>query len=63
MKTSFATFAPVVVVMGIIMAVGSQLTINRLVDATAKQCRTHDWPVEAHRIHMDWCRSNGYATN
>ena len=36
--------------------------VNRLDKATALQCRTHDWPVKAHKIHMDWCKANGYAT-
>jgi hypothetical protein len=36
--------------------------VNKLDKATALQCRTHDWPVKAHKIHMDWCADNGYAT-
>ena len=36
--------------------------VNRLDKATALQCRTHDWPVSAHKVHMDWCADNGYAT-
>ena len=36
--------------------------VSRLDKATALQCRTHDWPVKAHKIHMDWCADNGYAT-
>ena len=36
--------------------------VNRLDKATALQCRTHDWPVKAHQVHMDWCKSNGYTT-
>ena len=37
-------------------------SVAQLDKATAVQCRTHDWPVKAHKIHMDWCASNGYAT-
>ena len=36
--------------------------VARLDQATALQCRTHDWPVKAHKIHMDWCADNGYIT-
>jgi high-affinity K+ transport system ATPase subunit B len=36
--------------------------VAQLDKATALQCRTHDWPVKAHKIHMDWCADNGYAT-
>ena len=36
--------------------------VTELEKATATQCRTHDWPADAHYIHMDWCASNGYAT-
>ena len=36
--------------------------VARLDKATALQCRTHDWPVKAHKIHMDWCADNGYST-
>lgn len=36
--------------------------VNRLDKATALQCRTHDWPASAHKVHMDWCADNGYAT-
>jgi hypothetical protein len=36
--------------------------VAQLDKATAVQCRTHDWPVTAHKVHMDWCASNGYAT-
>lgn len=38
----------------------AQTAINTLDKATAQQCRTHDWPVEAKTIHVDWCRDNGY---
>ena len=36
--------------------------IAYLEQATAEQCITHSWPVDAHQIHMDWCADNGYAT-
>jgi hypothetical protein len=31
--------------------------------ATATQCATHDWPMKAHQVHMDWCVENGYQVN
>ena len=37
-------------------------SVSYLEQATAKQCITHSWPVDAHQIHMDWCADNGYAT-
>ena len=36
--------------------------VSKLDKATATQCRTHDWPVEAHQVHMDWCKANNYPT-
>jgi hypothetical protein len=30
--------------------------------ATAHQCKTHDWPLEANQRHRDWCIANGYQT-
>jgi hypothetical protein len=45
------------------MAIVCHFGVQALDKATAQQCRTHDWPVAAHQIHMDWCADNGYATN
>ena len=36
--------------------------VARLDQATALQCRTHDWPMQAHQVHMDWCKANNYTT-
>ena len=36
--------------------------VTELEKATILQCRTHDWPVKAHQVHMDWCANNGYTT-
>jgi hypothetical protein len=36
--------------------------VTELEKATILQCRTHDWPVKAHQVHMEWCAGNGYAT-
>ena len=43
-------------------AVMATVGVAQLDEATALQCRTHDWPVSAHSIHIDWCESNGYTT-
>ena len=40
----------------------AQMFVARLDTATATQCRTHDWPVEKHDAHMDFCISYGYPT-
>jgi hypothetical protein len=43
-------------------AVMATFGVDKLDEATALQCKTHDWPVKAHRVHIDWCSANGYAT-
>lgn len=42
------------------LAAATQVGVHLLDQATAKQCRTHDWPAAADRIHKDWCIDNGY---
>jgi hypothetical protein len=37
--------------------------VHKLDQATAQQCRTHDWPADKHQVHMAWCAANGYQTN
>ena len=46
-----------------LFAGAAQQFVARLDTATATQCRTHDWPVEKHDTHMDFCISYGYPTN
>ena len=36
--------------------------VTELEKATILQCRTHDWPANAHQVHMEWCTGNGYPT-
>ena len=31
--------------------------------AARKQCLNHDWPVESHAVHMEFCQTYGYPTN
>jgi hypothetical protein len=55
--------ASYIFVAGVIMTVGSQLSVQKLEAATATQCMQHDWPVKAHQVHMAWCAANNYPTN
>jgi hypothetical protein len=50
-------------VFGVIATVGTQISVHQLETATAIQCKTHDWPVKAHEVHMAWCAANNYRTN
>jgi len=54
-------FATLAVALTGITAGMATFGVAQLDKATALQCRTHDWPVKAHKIHMDWCADNGYA--
>jgi hypothetical protein len=47
----------------VIVAITAPAMIQQLDRATAQQCRTHDWPIALHQVHMDWCADNGYQTN
>jgi hypothetical protein len=47
----------------VIVAITAPVMIQQLDKATAQQCRTHDWPVTVHQVHIDWCADNGYVTN
>ena len=54
------TFAAVIVwafALGILAGPVAGYFIDR---ATAHQCKTHDWPLEANQRHRDWCIANGY---
>ena len=57
-----ALFLAMMVVCAVATALLATAGVTELEKATATQCRTHDWPADAHYIHMDWCQSNGYAT-
>jgi hypothetical protein len=61
--TTFKNWATSICVAAIIIGIGTQVMMHQLDQATAQQCATHDWPKQAHDIHMDWCAANGYATN
>jgi hypothetical protein len=61
--TSFKNVAASICVAALIIGVAGQIMIHQLDQATAKQCATHDWPKQAHDIHMDWCAANNYSTN
>ena len=53
-------FAVATVIYAIILGVGSQVIIHQLDAATAKQCKQHDWPIQADELHREWCITNGY---
>jgi hypothetical protein len=53
----------VLLLVPVIFAITAPALIEQLDQATAQQCRTHDWPADKHQVHMDWCADNGYATN
>ena len=53
----------VLLLVPVIFAITAPALIEQLDQATAEQCRTHDWPADKHQVHMDWCADNGYATN
>ena len=36
--------------------------VAEIEEATAQQCRTHDWPADAHDVHIEWCEVEGYST-
>ena len=47
----------------LLIGIGTQVTVHNLDEATAQQCATHDWPKDAHNVHMAWCAANDYKTN
>ena len=62
MITAFTILALFMVV-AVITGVQGIHGLGGLDAAVAAQCQQHDWPVQAHQIHMDWCAANSYATN
>jgi len=38
----------------------TSLVVSTLEQSTAAQCLNHDWPVDKHDIHIEWCLHNGY---
>jgi len=58
----FKNIAAVYVGFIIMMCITAQVSAHYLDKATAHQCRTHEWPVDAYKVHMDWCADNGYET-
>jgi hypothetical protein len=61
--TSFNQVATAICGVAVLIVIGAQATIYTLDKATAQQCANHDWPKDAHDIHMDWCAANSYPTN
>lgn len=53
-------WAITVILTAVIGGIVSQYSIKALDEATRIQCKSHDWPMAADRIHKDWCVDNGY---
>jgi hypothetical protein len=62
-QTMTQRIATYVIVIAAFMGIGTQISIHQLDKATAHQCINHEWPVEAHDIHLAWCAANNYPTN
>lgn len=52
-----AVLAPWLIVTGVMATIG----VRALDQATAAQCRTHDWPADKAVATFKWCVANGYA--
>jgi hypothetical protein len=63
MKISFQAVGITLAFYGAITFIALQAVVPVLDRATATQCQQHDWPVNAHQVHMDWCAANNYPTN
>jgi hypothetical protein len=63
MRYQFPNVAPVICGFAVLIGIGTQVTMHQLDKATAQQCASHDWPKDAHEVHMAWCAANGYETN
>ena len=44
-----------------IAAASILFSVHTLDKQTAEQCITHDWPADSHALHVNWCRTAGYA--
>jgi hypothetical protein len=62
-QTMTQRIVSVVIVAATFIGIGTQITIHKLDKATAHQCINHDWPTDAHEIHLAWCAANNYPTN
>jgi hypothetical protein len=60
---SFNNVAPAICGLAVLVGIGTQVTLHQLDQATAQQCASHDWPKDAHEVHMAWCAANSYKTN
>ena len=64
LKSAPGTFFTVATLALITIGAGTvHSSIKALDAATARQCATHDWPVDKHDIHIEWCLDNGYQVN
>jgi hypothetical protein len=56
------SIAKTFVAFAFLVGIGTQITVHTLEEATAQQCRTHDWPADKHQVHLAWCAANNYST-
>jgi hypothetical protein len=63
MRYQFPNVATVICGFAVLIGIVTQVTVHQLDKATAQQCASHDWPKQAHDIHMDWCAANSYPTH
>jgi hypothetical protein len=63
MKITIQTVGITLAIYGAITFMALQFFVPALDRATAQQCQQHDWPANAHQVHMTWCAANNYPTN
>ncbi len=63
MRYQFPNVAFIFCAFAVFIGIGTQVTVYQLDKATAQQCISHDWPKDAHQVHMAWCAANQYPTN
>ena len=59
--------APIMFIGTLVLAlstISAAVVLPKVLEGAArKQCLNHDWPVESHAVHMEFCQSYGYPTN
>ncbi len=59
--------APIMFIGTFVLALGTisaAVVLPKVLEGAArKQCLNHDWPVESHAVHMEFCKTYDYPTN
>lgn len=55
--TPIRLFTATLIAVPIVIMAAVHTTAAHLDQATRRQCATHDWPVERHAAHMEFCRA------